>query len=177
MRIYLLRKYPPFRAYCYVRKIYLILPLCVILITTSACSSENGCDLPRQEPLSSSSSLHLLGNTEVVWETNPPTSGPHYPIPPKGGDYDYALSNLEQVSFLESGGVIIQYLPDVNGINHQKLTSFASDSVIISPNETVESLLVATAWTWKLSCKEYEFESLAKFVAEHQGQVSPTHTD
>jgi len=41
----------------------------------------------------------------------------------------------------------------------------------------VESLLVATAWTWKLSCKEYEFESLAKFIAEHQGKFSPTHTD
>jgi len=177
MVIYLSRKYPPFRAYCYVRKIYLILPLCVILIATSACSSENGCDLPRQEPLSSSSSLHLLGNTEVTWETNPPTSGPHYPIPPKGGNYDYALSNLEQVSFLESGGVIVQYLPDIYGNNHPKLASFASNYVIISPNETLESLLVATAWTWKLSCKEYDFESLAKFIAERQGEFSPTHTD
>ena len=177
MVIYLSRKYPPFRAYCYVRKIYLILPLCVILIATSACSSENGCDLPRQEPLSSSSSLHLLGNAEVTWETNPPTSGPHYPIPPKGGNYDYALSNLEQVSFLESGGVIVQYLPDINGNNHPKLASFASNYVIISPNETLESLLVATAWTWKLSCKEYDFESLAKFIAERQGEFSPTHTD
>ena len=177
MVIYLSRKYPPFRAYCYVRKIYLILPLCVILIATSACSSENGCDLPRQEPLSSTSSLHLLGNAEVTWETNPPTSGPHYPIPPKGGNYDYALSNLEQVSFLESGGVIVQYLPDINGNNHPKLASFASNYVIISPNETLESLLVATAWTWKLSCKEYDFESLAKFIAERQGEFSPTHTD
>ncbi len=175
--IYLSRKYPPFRAYCYVRKIFLILPLCVILIATSACSSENGCDLPRQEPLSSSSSLHLLGNTEVTWETNPPTSGPHYPIPPKGGNYDYVLSNLEQVSFLESGGVIVQYLPDIYGNNHPKLASFASNYVIISPNETLESLLVATAWTWKLSCKEYDFESLAKFIAERQGEFSPTHTD
>ncbi len=89
------------------RKICLILPLCVILITTSACSRETACDLPRQEPLSSSSSLHLLGNAEAAWETNPPTSGPHYPVPPKGGNYDYTLSNLEQVSFLESGGVMI----------------------------------------------------------------------
>ena len=177
MWIYLLRKYPLFRAYCYVRKIFLILPLCAILIATSACSSKNGCDLPRQEPLSSSSSLHLLGNAEVIWETNPPTSGPHYPIPPKGGDYDFTLSNLEQVSFLESGGVIVQYLPDIEGIDHQQLASFASDYVIISPNKTLESLLVATAWTWKLSCKEYEFESLAKFITERQGKFSPTHTD
>ena len=177
MVIYLSRKYPPFRAYCYVRKIYLILPLCVILIAISACSSENGCDLPRQEPLSSSSSLHLLGNTEVVWETNPPTSGPHYPIPPKGGDYEYALSNLEQVSFLESGGVVIQYLPSINDIDQQKITSFASDSVIISPNEKLESLIVATAWTWKLFCKNYEFETLEKFVADHQGKISHNHKD
>ena len=177
MVIYLSRKYPPFRAYCYVRKIYLVLPLCVILIATSACSSENGCDLPRQEPLSSTSGLHLLGNTEVTWETNPPTSGPHYPIPPKCGNSDYALSNLAQVSFLESGGVIVQYLPYIYGNNLPQLSSFASNFVIISPTETLESLLVATAWTWKLSCKEYDFESLAKFIAERQGEFSPTHTD
>jgi len=147
------------------------------LIATSACSRETGCDLPRQEPLSSSSSLHLLGNAEVVWETNPPTSGAHYPVPPKGGNYDYTLSNLEQVSFLEFGGVIIQYLPSSNDTDHQKLTSFASDSVIISPNETLKSLLVATAWTWKLSCKNYEFETLEKFIADHQRNISANHKD
>ena len=43
----------------------------------TACSGEVGCDTPRQEPLSASSSLHLLGNTEATWETNPPTSGAH----------------------------------------------------------------------------------------------------
>jgi len=160
-----------------VRKISLISPLCAILITASACSRETGCDLPRQEPLSSSSSLHLLGNAEVAWETTPPTSGPHYPVPPKGGDYDYTLSNLEQVSFLESGGVVIQYLPSINDIDQQKLASFASDSVIVSPNEKLESPLVATAWTWKLSCKNYEFEALEKFIVDHQGKISPNHKD
>jgi len=160
-----------------VRKISLISPLCAILITASACSRETGCDLPRQEPLSSSSSLHLLGNAEVAWETTPPTSGPHYPVPPKGGDYDYTLSNLEQVSFLESGGVVIQYLPSINDIDQQKLASFASDSVIVSPNEKLESPLVATAWTWKLSCKNYEFEALEEFIVDHQGKISPNHKD
>ena len=159
------------------RKISLISPLCAILITATACSRETGCDLPRQEPLSSSSSLHLLGNAEVAWETTPPTSGPHYPVPPKGGDYDYTLSNLEQVSFLESGGVVIQYLPSINDIDQQKLASFASDSVIVSPNEKLESPLVATAWTWKLSCKNYEFEALEEFIVDHQGKISPNHKD
>ena len=147
------------------------------MITATGCSRETGCDLPRQEPLSSSSSLHLLGNAEVAWETTPPTSGPHYPVPPKGGDYDYTLSNLEQVSFLESGGVVIQYLPSINDIDQQKLASFASDSVIVSPNEKLESPLVATAWTWKLSCKNYEFEALEEFIVDHQGKISPNHKD
>ncbi len=177
MRFYLLRKNLTFLAYCYVRKICLVLPLYAILITASACSRETGCDLPRQEPLSSSSSLHLLGNVEVVWETNPPTSGPHYPVAPKGGEYDYTLSNLEQVSFLESGGVIIQYRPSIKDIDQKKLTSFASNSVIISPNEKLESPLVATAWTWKLSCRNYVFETFQKFIANHEGKNSPKHKE
>jgi len=98
-------------------------------------------------------------------------------VPPKGGNYDYTLSNLEQVSFLESGGVMIQYLPSNKDIDHQKLASFASDSVIVSPNEKLKSLLVATAWTWKLSCKNYKFETLEKFIADHQGKISANHKD
>ena len=166
-----------FRAYCYVKKIYFILPLLAFLIINSGCSHETGCDLPRQEPLDSASSLHLLGNSEVTWQTNPPTSGPHYPIPPKGGEYDYQLSNLEQVSFLESGGVIIQYRPDRDDIDHQKLHSFSSASVIVAPNKTIESALISTAWTWKLSCEKYDSESLNNFIKDHEGKVSPNHKD
>jgi hypothetical protein len=147
----------------------------VILITQSACSTRTGCDTPRQEPLSASSNLHLLGNTEVIWETNPPTSGPHYPVPPKGGNYDYTISNLEQVAFLESGGVIIQYFPSNKNINHQELASLANESVIVSPNETMDSFLVATAWTWKLSCKEYKFAIIEKFISDYQREGSSSH--
>lgn len=143
----------------------------------TACSGEVGCDTPRQEALSASSSLHLLGNTEAIWETNPPTSGPHYPVPPRGGNYDYTLSNLEQVAFLESGGVIIQFLPNNKNVNLQQLRSFANQSVIVSPNQTLESSLVATAWTWKLSCEEYLPENLNEFVSEYQGKVSNNHQE
>ena len=143
----------------------------------TACSGEVGCDTPRQEPLSASSSLHLLGNTEATWETNPPTSGPHYPVPPRGGNYDYTLSNLEQVAFLESGGVIIQFLPNNKNVNLQQLRSFANQSVIVSPNQTLESSLVATAWTWKLSCEEYLPENLNEFVFKYQGKVSNNHQE
>ena len=143
----------------------------------TACSGEVGCDTPRQEPLSASSSLHLLGNTEATWETNPPTSGPHYPVPPRGGNYDYTLSNLEQVAFLESGGVIIQFLPNNKNVNLQQLRSFANQSVIVSPNQTLESSLVATAWTWKLTSAAYLPEKLNKFVSEYQGKVSNNHQE
>jgi hypothetical protein len=145
------------------------------LITQSACSIQAACDTPRQESLNASSNLHLLGNTDIIWETNPPTSGPHYPVPPKGGNYDYPISNLEQVAFLESGGVIIQYLPSSSNINQQELASLASESVIVSPNETLDSFLVATAWTWKLSCKEYKFTIIEKFISDYQIKGSSSH--
>ena len=143
----------------------------------TACSGEVGCDTPRQEPLSASSSLHLLGNTEATWETNPPTSGPHYPVPPRGGNYDYTLSNLEQVAFLESGGVIIQFLPNNKNVNLQQLRSFANQSVIVSPNQALESSLIATAWTWKLSCEEYLPEKLNEFISKYQDKVSNNHQE
>lgn len=152
-----------------------IFVICTISLLQISCSTERGCDTPRQERLDPSSSLHLLGNTESKWETDPPTSGPHYPVPPKGGNFDYTLSNLEQVAFLESGGVIIQYIPNAKNFNRKQLSSLANDYVIVSPNQTLGSFIVATAWTWKLSCKEYRFDELEKFISEYRERVSNTH--
>ena len=157
------------------RKISLISPLCAILITASACSRETGCDLPRQEPLSSSSSLHLLGNAEVAWETTPPTSGPHYPIAPAGGVYDFTLSPLEQVAFLESGGVIVQYHPNRIENNLGKLTLLANNNVIVSPNPTLDIPVIGTAWTWKISCKNFDTTALRGFITDYVGKAEANH--
>ena len=157
------------------RKICSILAICSISFLQISCSVKTGCDTPRQEALDPASSLHLLGNTETTWQTNPPTSGPHYPIPPKGGNYDYTLSNLEQVAFLESGGVIVQYNPNLKNFNRKQLSPFANESVLVAPNQTLESFLVATAWTWKLSCEGYYPEELEKFIYEYRGKVFGTH--
>ena len=94
------------------RKFFVCVNLLLLLLTQTACTAESDCDIPRQEPLSASSSLHLLESVGAVWDSNPPTSGPHYPIAPAGGIYDFTLSPLEQVAFLESGGVIVQYHPN-----------------------------------------------------------------
>ena len=157
------------------RKTCSILAICTISLVQTSCSVETVCDTPRQERLDPSSSLHLLGNTEASWETNPPTSGPHYPVSPRGGNYDYTLSNLEQVAFLESGGVIIQYAPNVKNFDRKQLSSFANENVIVAPNQTLESFLVATAWTWKLSCERYYPDKLRKFIDKYGGNPSNTH--
>ncbi|MDP6323357.1 MAG: DUF3105 domain-containing protein, partial [Acidimicrobiales bacterium] len=67
--------------------------------------------------------------------------------------------------------------PDRDDIDHQKLHSFSSASVIVAPNKTIESALISTAWTWKLSCEEYDSESLNNFIKDHEGKVSPNHKD
>lgn len=157
------------------RKFWSAFNLVLLLFLQVGCSPEADCDIPRQEVLNSSSSLHLLDSTGITWATDPPTSGPHYPIPPNGGYYDFSLSSLEQVAFLESGGVIVQYLPTNNTADIKEMISLASNSVIVSPNKTLDNAVIATAWTWKLSCKKYELNGLREFITEYGGKKLNSH--
>ena len=157
------------------RKFFVCVNLLLLLLTQTACTAESDCDIPRQEPLSASSSLHLLESVGAVWDSSPPTSGPHYPIAPAGGVYDFTLSPLEQVSFLESGGVIVQYHPNRIENNLGKLTLLANNNVIVSPNPTLDIPVIGTAWTWKISCKNFDTTALRGFITDYVGKAEASH--
>ena len=131
------------------------------------CSNSAKCDHPRQEPPSPSSNLHLFQDDSVSWQTLPPTSGPHHPIPPEAGIYEYQLSNLKQVAFLEGNGITIQYHPDISSKDLGVLSQLINEQVIIFPNNSLGHKVVATAWTWKLKCTEIDKISITDFIKRH----------
>jgi len=68
------------------------------------------------------------GQTHIAYNSNPPTSGPHYPNPANCGIYDQSLPDEELVHNLEHGGIVIEYnCPDACPDLVQQLKDVAGD--------------------------------------------------
>jgi hypothetical protein len=139
--------------------------------STTGGTASGVCDPPTREAVDALSTLHLLpGAPDPAYQTNPPTSGAHrvglYPR----GVIDQPISRPVQVALLEKGSVIVQYLPGTN--NATALASLASGNVLVTvaPNSTLPAPIVATAWTWKLTCRSASLAPVEAFVKAHAGQ-------
>jgi hypothetical protein len=120
-----------------------------------------------REPQDPQSGLHVIDPDGLTYATDPPTSGPHAGGPPASGVFDGPLLQVMQVRILESGGAIIQYDETVSAEAVTKLTGFVSGPVALAPAGTdLPAPIVATAWTWKLTCDVVDLERIETFIAE-----------
>ena len=132
--------------------------------------SATTCGAPVHEALDSNSILHLLpGAAEPPYLTDPPTSGAHrvglYPR----GVLDQPIPRPIQVALLEKGSVVVQYRPGTT--DSGGLGALAKNNVLVTvaPNPDLPQAVVATAWTWKMTCQSVTLPALARFVAQHAG--------
>jgi hypothetical protein len=120
--------------------------------TLDAALKASGCKL---ESLRDEGRAHT--EDTVKYKTNPPTSGPHNPVPAQDGAYIEAPSKESLVHSLEHGRVVIQYRPGVpDSVIGGLKALFDEDSfhVILTPNNTTMPYEVAaTAWTRLLGCR------------------------
>jgi hypothetical protein len=136
----------------------------------SSCHRGAGCGPIVHEPLAADFALHVLpGAPEPHYLTDPPTSGPHQPTEDLGGTMvDEPLSRPRQVGLLESGDVLIQYRPgDLDGTD---LRPLLGPHVVVAPNPTLGSAVVATAWTYKRSCDAVDGQALRAFARARAGK-------
>ena len=124
----------------------------------------------RQDP---QSGLHVIDLDGLTYTTDPPTSGPHASGPPASGVFDGPLLQVMQVRVLESGGAIIQYDETVSPEAVTELVGFLNDSVALAgpvalapAGRDLPGPIVATAWTWKLTCDVVDLERIETFIAE-----------
>lgn len=147
--------------------------LVVLCLTLFACgrSVESSC-LELREPEDPGSGQHVLTEGAVVYRTHPPTSGPHVAGPAPEGVLADPLPAPIQVRLLEAGGVLIQYDASLSAPEVTELTDMASSSLVVAPGlEALPDRIVATAWTWKLSCGSVEPARLAMFAEQRSGDA------
>lgn len=130
------------------------------------------CEPARREALDPASANHVLAGSadEPDYRTDPPTSGPHAPAPPRSGVLEEPLTRPEQVGSLEAGGVLLQH-HDLSEEELADLSSLAGDRVAVVPNPDLPDRVVATAWLFKQACDDVDVDALQRFVDDHLGQA------
>ena len=147
----------------------------MVLILLSGCrGGQRPCGAAINEQLDSRSTLHLFpGAPDPTYLTDPPTSGPHRLGNHPTGVLEAPIDRPRQVAMLEKGAVLLQW-KGLSPPQRRALEKLAGGPVTVAPNATLPRAVVATAWTWKLSCASVDQAELRRFIAAHAGH-GPGH--
>lgn len=111
----------------------------------------------------------------VEYDQDPPTGGDHNQAWWNCGIYDEPIPPHHAVHSLEHGAVWLTYQPDIGDEQRQQLVELADQEfMLLSPNETQDDPVVATAWGRQLSVETADDERLPLFISEfRQGPQTP----
>jgi hypothetical protein len=130
-------------------------------------------------------SPHLAPGTPIEWTTNPPASGPHYPV---WARWEHHYPDLPRAYWLhnaEHGGIVLAYRrPDAASVAAELIATVAAlpddphcaapirtrTLVVADPAlpEDVEVAAVAWGTTYTAACVD---DTLATFAREHTGRA------
>lgn len=108
-------------------------------------------NIPKTEDLSVSIPImgaeHIAVNSShEAYNSNPPTSGPHYAQTARSGFREDVIADEHIVHNLEHGDIWIAYHPRVSDDVKKKLKKFAGAKVIITAREANETDIALAAW-------------------------------
>ncbi len=90
------------------------------------------------------------------YNSNPPSSGAHYPSPANWGVYDYEVNDRFFIHNLEHGGIWISYRPlsatssvNVHVVEHLKaiVDEFGGSKIVMAPRAANDTDIAVVAWT------------------------------
>ena len=128
---------------------------------------------------------HVDDGTELDFETNPPTSGPHYQVAAEDGVYASGNSPIvgNWVHSLEHGRVLLQYAPNAPARRVEQLKTLFNQPVATGPegyhtllmqnNTRMPYAVAAVAWTRSVGCERFtdrSFDVLRLFRDQYVDQ-------
>jgi hypothetical protein len=99
--------------------------------------------------VSNHSDMSAPEDTSSRWNTNPPTSGPHWGIPVVYGAYETPVNQAQLVHNLEHGAVFIQYGAQVPSATVDQLMEFYADhrkGTVVAPLPALGRTIALGAW-------------------------------
>ena len=100
---------------------------------------------------------HVALGTPFEYNSNPPTSGPHFAEPEEWGVYDKEIHDQAMVHDLEHGGVWISYKPGIDSNVVARLETIVKEfgrKVIMAPRAANDSDIALAAWGRKASSRK-----------------------
>jgi Protein of unknown function (DUF3105) len=134
-----------------------------------------GCELRLDLP--DEGNEHMVpGEPPPRYDTDPPTSGPHDPVPTPDGAFLDTPKETGVVHALEHGRIVIQYSPDLDDKDQLLLKGVFDDDpagMLLFPNPEMPYEVAATAWTQLLACKDFDprvTDALLAFRDDYRGR-------
>jgi len=118
---------------------------------------------------------HIPAPAEAyIYNSRPPTSGPHSPGIADWGEHFEPVIEWNQVHNLEDGGVIMHYncpdgCPEIVEELRDILRDMGTHQLILHPYPTMDSRIALTAWTKMLTMDEVDRERIEEFINAYRG--------
>lgn len=130
---------------------------------------------------------HVLVGTALTWPSNPPSSGPHFPVWAAFEEFSSAVPRGHYVHDLEHGAVVFLY--DCSKLNDcaaaVDVLRQASDALprdpscaspvrvrtVISPDPLLDDPIAAVAWGFVYRAQCADLASLKDFAATHYARA------
>lgn len=120
-----------------------------------------------------------VGQSHPPYNSDPPTSGPHYASLIDWGVYTEPISPEQQVHQLEHGGVLVQYkcqdCPELVERLKQIVGRYG-ERVILAPYPSMESKLALSAWGRLDKLQELDEGRIVRFIEAYRGKTGPEAT-
>lgn len=113
------------------------------------------------------------GTAGSGYNSNPPTSGPHWGAPATNGIHDEQLADEQTIHNLEHGHIWITYKPDISDEDRQKLAEIAKSDdwkVLISKRETNSNPIILVAWGRLLRLNEFNEAKIKDFIKTYRNR-------
>ena len=113
------------------------------------------------------------GSEHEPYNSEPPTSGPHYASPAEAQFFESPVEPERVVHNLEHGQIVIWYqsdLPESTIDSLQEMVEDAAPFVLATPYSGAEQPIVYTAWQNSLGCEQPSTAVLENFRERFQGQ-------
>ena len=120
-----------------------------------------------------------VGTKHVAYNSNPPTSGPHYATPAKWGLYQNEIADETMIHNLEHGGIWISY-KDVDADTISKIESLAKAhtyKIIVTPRANNDAKIVLASWTRLMKLDKFDEDTILNFIKSNLNKSPEPNAD
>jgi len=114
-----------------------------------------------------------VGSSHPEYNSNPPTSGPHYAQPTDWGVYQNELKDENVIHSMEHGGIWISYQPDIDDDTKEKIEVLGkkhSGSVVVSPRSANDSPIALASWGRLEKLSSFNEARILEFIKRNKNK-------